>query len=221
MVRFLLLPFTLPAERLLTRVRRLRASVLPPEAHAPTSTPRLDHDGSARHGTSGGGLLRRLIPFRDDGTPNSPTRRDSMRAVVGFPLALFFLSAAAASGTTGCAASGASSLAVTEVDMFTIGHTSEDGMTLQGALVARARELGIDLAWHQSTAPDQVDAATSVEGTRLVRWDYRPGSSTDSRHYLFEVYQENGEPIGNEPELATVLHRGYSVVVLEVSSVTA
>lgn len=161
--------------------------------------------------------VRMHIPVRL--SPETGRRRDLLRSMVGFPLVLFGLSAAAASAP-GCSGQ-SGSLAVTEVDAFTVGHTSEDGMSLQDALVARAHEQGITLVWHQSTAPDQVDAATSVEGLRLVRWDYRYGSSTDARHYLFEVYQEDGQPIGNEPQLTTILHPGYTVVVLEVSSVTA
>lgn len=166
--------------------------------------------------------VRELVPIRLSRVvvPETGRRRDFLRSMVGFPVVLFGLSAMAASGS-GCAPGQSGQLAVTEVDSFTVGRTTEDGMTLQEALATRARELGIDLVWHESTAPDAEDAAQSVQGSRLVRWDYRTGSSTDSRHYLFEVYQEDGQPIGNEPTLTTVLRTGYTVVVLEVSAASA
>lgn len=167
--------------------------------------------------------VRDRIPLRVSRVvvPETGRRRDFLRAMAGFPVALLALGGATVVASQSGCAPGQTNLAVTQVDSFTVGHTSEDGMSLQDALIQRAREQGITLAWHQSTAPDQVDAATSVEGLRLVRWDYRYGSSTDARHYLFEVYDESGDPIGNEPTLETVLHRGYSVVVLEVSAASS
>ncbi|MEK7540206.1 MAG: hypothetical protein AAB558_03080 [Patescibacteria group bacterium] len=200
MFRFLFLDLLRP-------LRLFRARLLVPEAHAPSCTPRQDFYVQAQ--------------VQPDGRPKDPTRRDSFRATLGgFPLVLFALSAAAAS-TPGCVPGQSSSLAVTEVDSFTVGQTSQDGMTLELALMKRADSLGVQLRWHDSVAPDAVDCEQSIGGPRLVRWDYREGSSTDARHYLFEVYQEDGEPIGNEPQLTTVLRAGYTVVVLEVSSASS
>lgn len=165
--------------------------------------------------------VRELVPVRLSRVvvPETGRRRDFLRSMAGLPVALLALGASSVVvSQSGCTPGQSSSFAVNEVDSFTVGETSADGMSLQDALIQRARALNINLAWHQSTAPDQVDAATSVEGLRLVRWDYRYGSSTDARHYLFEVYDENNEPIGNDPTLETILHTGYSVVVLEVGS---
>lgn len=94
----------------------------------------------------------------------------------------------------------------------------QDGVTLEDALRANASQHGIQLAWHETVAPDANDARDAVTGRRLVRWGYVEGSSTDPRHYKFEVYDDRGGLIGNEPTLGTVLHPGYTVVVLELSN---
>lgn len=187
---------------LLRPVRVVLARFQAPEAHAPNATPRRDASS--------------VVPSTQESDPG-PRRRDWMRAVVGLPaLALTMPVAAVGFGSlTGCETNGGTSLAETEVDSFTVGQTTGDGMTLEQALRNRAEQLGVTAIFHHSTCPDGDDCLQSIMGWRLVRWDYRQGSSTDARYYRFEVNDEDGYAIGNTPSLGTILRRGYTVVVME------
>lgn len=160
---------------------------------------------------------QRRFPAPEAHAPNSTPRRDFMRSASGLPIGLFFLSAAAAQGLTGCAAEGGAELGSgeTEVDSFTIGHTTGDGLTLEDALYLRAEKLGIDVFIDEDTVRDVYDCRQTYTGPRLLRWDFREGSSTDYRYYRFVVYDETGELIGNTPSLATILRTGYTVEVVE------
>lgn len=148
--------------------------------------------------------------------PEDSRRRDFLRAVVGLPVALLSVSALSSGcvyDTTGTATFGES-----EVDSFRV---NQDGDTLEQQLQTRAQYLGLELAWHNSVAPDQMDAkAASVTGWRLVAWDYKPGN-TATKFYRFEVYTsaDRSDPLDeSEVSLTLILQEDWEVVVVEVQN---